>query len=125
MAANGNKMPGGKVIYLDFPLWEPANLGTQFNHPPSVLVHHNPNGSYLMKNVHGKFRGLIMADLIGHLNGDVTVLGGVLTFGQGAGANAFGNGNATIKLSTAVLGQLPIVGELQVKVRSWSRAASH
>jgi hypothetical protein len=122
IAANGNKMPGGVVIYCDFPLWEPANLGNQFNNPPSVIVHHNAAGTALMKNVHGKFRGLILADLIGHLNGDVTILGALMTFGAGAGANAFGNGNANIKLSTAVLNQLPKVGETQVKVRSWSRA---
>jgi hypothetical protein len=64
----------------------------------------------------------VLADYIDHLNGDVTILGALMTFGSGVGGNAFGNGNANIKLSTAVLNNLPTVGEIQVKLRSWSRA---
>jgi hypothetical protein len=124
IAANGNKMPGGVVIYLDFPLWEPADLGNQFNSPPSVLVHHNATGNALMKNVHGRFVGLVFADLIDHLNGDVEILGALMTFASGAGGNAYGNGNAHIKLCTAALENLPEVGQTQVKIRSWSRATA-
>lgn len=122
VAANGNKTPGGKVIYCDFPLWEPATFGSQFNHPPSVIVHHNASSTAVMKNVHGRFRGLLLADSIGHLNGDFIIMGALMTFSAAPGANAFGNGSAQIRLSTAVLANLPIVGKTRVKIRSWSRA---
>lgn len=126
VAANGNTVPGGKIIYCDFPHWQPVTLGATFNNPPSVIVHHNATGTAEMKNVHGSFVGLLLADFLTHLNGDFVILGAVQSFGNAAVGNSFGNGNAQIKLCTAALGNLPTAGgAAKVRIKGWNRAVAH
>lgn len=125
IAANGGNMPGGKVVYADFSTWLPVNLGSTLNEEPSIIVHHNATGTALMKNVHGSFKGLIMADGVEHLNGDFVLLGALMSFAADAYGNAFGNGNAWVRLSTDATGDLPASGSsTTVRIRSWSRAAA-
>jgi hypothetical protein len=79
-----------------------------------------------MKNVHGMFRGLVLADFVSHLNGNFVLLGALMSFGDDAIGNAFGNGAANVKLCTAALGNLPSLGTAStVKIRSWSRATPY
>jgi hypothetical protein len=125
ITANGGKMPGGKIIYVDFTPWMPANLGTAFNTTPSVIVHHNATSNALMKNIHGNFLGLMLVDGVSHLNGDFQLLGGLMSFAPASYGNAFGNGNANIKLCTAALAGLPSVGGVaKVRIKTWHRAAT-
>jgi hypothetical protein len=124
IAANGDRMPGGVVIYCDFPTWDPADYGGTFNDPPSILVHHNATGTAAMKNIHGKFKGLMLVDTLDHLNANVVILGAVMSFAPANATNAIGNGNAYIRYCTAALLSLPLVGDLKVRVRSWSRSVA-
>jgi len=125
IAANGGKVPGGKVLYCDFDLFEPVDLGSSFNSPPSIIVHHNPTGTAMMRNLHGMFAGLLMADFVEHINGDFVIVGAVMSFSNQAFGNAFGNGNAFIKLSTQVLAQLPTAGgPSNVRIKAWNRAVA-
>ena len=125
IAASGGKMPSGKIIYIDFSPWLPANLGTSFNTSPSVIVHHNSTGTALMKNVHGSFLGLMLVDGVSHLNGDFTLVGALMSFAPASYGNAFGNGNANIKISTAALANLPTTGSAaNVRIKAWERAVA-
>ena len=85
----------------------------------------DPSGTAQMKNVHGSFRGLILADFVTHLNGDFVLLGALMSFGDDAIGNAFGNGNAIVRLCTTALNDLPSVGGgTKVKILSWSRSVA-
>jgi hypothetical protein len=122
--AHDDNIPGGQIIYADFDTWLPAQMGDQLNDPPSILIHHNPTGTALMKNVHGSFKGLILADYVEHLDGDMIVVGALMSFSDESYGNAFGNGNARVYLSSAVLGNLPSGSPTaKVRVHSWSRSA--
>jgi len=124
LLANGGNIPGGKVLYLGFDQWQPADMGGSFNDPPSVIVHHNATGTALMKNIHGAFRGLVMADFVEHINGDFVMLGAFMSFADEQYGNAFGNGNADVYYSSEVLLNLPSTSAVnRVRLLSWSRAS--
>lgn len=91
-----------------------------------MIVHHTNAGDAVMKNVHGSFRGLMLADFVEHLNGDFTMLGALMSFGNQAIGNTFGNGNAHLRLSTQVLTNLPsaaLSGTVQIVSRGRTAGA--
>ncbi len=84
------------------------NFGIQASDAdPSIMVMHNAAGHAEMKDLHGTFRGLLMADYITHVNGDAIILGGIKSFADSAIGNAYGNGNAHVRYSSAILTRLP------------------
>jgi len=85
------------------------------NTTPSVLVVHNAASNAIMKNVHGDFKGMILADKIEHINAGSNILGMIQAWGQFG--NVFGNGNSTIRFSSEVLANLPGVVVNPVYVR--------
>jgi hypothetical protein len=123
MAANGNQVPGGKIIYLDFDTWLPAQFGTTLNETPSIIIQHNAAGNRLLKNAHGMFKGLLLIDGVTHLNGDFFLLGAIMSFCTGAPGNAYGNGAARVRLCTAALSTLPSAGgQTRIRIRGWNRS---
>ena len=85
--------------------WIGANLSNDENNPNTgILIVHNASGATL-KNLHGYFRGIIIADNLIHINGDAEIIGGVVV--QNTSDNAIGNGRATVKYSSSVLSNLP------------------
>jgi hypothetical protein len=102
---NGGSAPGGKIIYCDFSPSPPFELGGVMNATPSIMIVHNATSNAIAKNVHGEFKGLLMADKIEHINAGTNVLGMVFAWGQFG--NLFGNGNSSIKFSSEVLANLP------------------
>jgi hypothetical protein len=124
IVANGNRLPSGAVIFCDFPTWDPVDFGSTYNDQPSIFVHHNASGTATMKNVHGKFKGLMLMDTLDHLNANVILLGAVMSFAPANATNALGNGTAFIRFSSAAIANLPLVGALKVRIRSWNRAAT-
>jgi len=125
-AAHGGNLPGGEIYYLDFATWQPANLSSTMNATPSIIIQHAPAGNALMKNVHFQFKGLVLGDFVEHINGDFLLVGAFMSFGNKAIGNAFGNGNATIRFSSAVLGQLPsgTMGQ-NVRIVAFQRATAN
>lgn len=105
LAANGGSMPPGAVVYCNFSPSPPFDVGSTMNNKSSILVVHNDTGTATMKNIHGNFQGLILADNVQHINAGSLLLGTVLAWGQSG--NVFGNGNATVEFSSAALGSLP------------------
>jgi hypothetical protein len=112
---NGGRMPEGKVVYCDFIPAPPFEVGTTMNGAPSILVVHNAASNAIMKNVHGSFKGLLLADKIEHVNAGTEILGMIQAWGQFG--NVFGNGASTIKFSSEVLANLPAVAVNQLYVR--------
>ncbi|MBI3273408.1 MAG: hypothetical protein HYZ53_30770 [Planctomycetes bacterium] len=119
VAANGGKTPSGKVIYLDFDGITPMEFGTPLNADPSILVMHNAKSSAYMKNLHGYFKGLLLVDDIDHGNAGTLILGAIMTFRPTTGGNAFGNGDADFKYSSAVLSRLPGTSSGDFSIVSW------
>ena len=94
---------------------ERLEVGTTMNGAPSILVVHNAASNAIMKNVHGSFKGLLLADKIEHVNAGTEILGMIQAWGQFG--NVFGNGTSTIKFSSEVLANLPAVAVNQLYVR--------
>jgi Tfp pilus assembly protein PilX len=115
IAANGGAMPGGKIVYCDFSPSPPFELGVTMNNAPSILIIHNATSNAIAKNVHGQFKGLMMADKIEHINAGTRILGMVQAWGQAG--NLFGNGNSEVLFSNAVLANLPAVTTSPVYIR--------
>ncbi len=105
LAANGGSMPPGAVVYCNFTPSPPFEVGNTINDKSSILVVHNDTGTATMKNIHGNFQGLILADNVDHINSGSLLLGTVFAWGQNG--NVFGNGNATVDFSSAALSNLP------------------
>ncbi len=121
LGANGGVAPGGAIIYFDFDEARPTELGSAMNDLPSILIMHNATGDANMKNVHGKFKGLILADSITHVNERTEILGAIQTTWPEAAGNAFGNGNSDILFSSEVVANLPgaIEGGGPLQIVSW------
>jgi type II secretory pathway pseudopilin PulG len=105
LASNASIVPGGVIIYCDFTPSPPFLLGSSMNTQPSLLIVHNSTGTASMENIHGDFKGLILADAIKHINSSADILGSVLAWGQTG--NVFGNGTSTVSFSSDVLNHLP------------------
>jgi len=109
LSANGGKLPDHAIVYADF---DPGNgsfdIGSG-NDKSSILVIHTEGSTSSVKNLHGSFKGLLIADSVNHVNSGTSITGMVqmLSPTASAGANVFGNGNATIHFSSAVLADLP------------------
>ncbi len=91
LLAQGGNVPGGVIIFLAFDSIEPMAFGPILNEDPSIVIMHNATGSAEMKNLHGQFKGLIMADVITHINGDFRIVGAVHSFADENLGNAYGN----------------------------------
>jgi hypothetical protein len=126
IASNGGNVPGGAVVYCDFNEWLPVDFGPELNDPPSIIVHSSINGNATMKNVHGALRGMIICNRVQHLNGDFFLLGCLISLADEAYGNAFGNGSALVRYSSAALGELPRKNGLnKVTVVSWNRSSTN
>jgi len=122
ISANGGNMPGGKVIYVETDSTSPPfELGNTMNTEPSVLVVHSSTSDTLMKNVHGQFKGVIFADAIDHINSGTDILGMMMAFSNSKIGNDFGNGNSTVKFSSAVLRNLPSFRPDACTVLDWRK----
>jgi hypothetical protein len=100
------EIPGGCIIYLDFETWAPADLGKTFNAVPSVIVHHDASKPRTAVNPRGMFRGLLVCDSL-VLADELMLVGGIVSFAPAGTGNAFWAGNASVRLSSAVLRDLP------------------
>lgn len=106
LASNGGNIPGGSIVYLEFSPEPPTNLGNAMQNTPSILVIHDSTSSTVAKNLHGQFKGAILVDSIDKVNAGTMILGSVYCFSP-INPDTFGNGNSTIRYSSAVLNALP------------------
>jgi hypothetical protein len=109
LTMQGGKIPDGAIVYLEFaPGNGQFNLGSG-NSKSSILIVHTEAMSGIVKEVHGDFTGLILADGFVRNNGNSHIVGMVQLFSPTASSagNVFGNGNAEIDFSKAALADLP------------------
>lgn len=114
LLGKGGEFPGGEVIYLDG-TWIAADFGSNWNSEPSLLVVHNDDGDAVLSNMSGRFKGLIVADSLIHIAGDVEILGGAHVFRRAAVGNPIGLSGALIEYSQRVLEELPRVPYYTIK----------
>ncbi len=75
------------------------------DHPSTgILIVHNTTSNALLKNLHGNFKGLIIADNVVHINGNAEIIGGVIAK---TSTQTTGDGSAEVKYSLSVLSNLP------------------
>jgi len=92
------KFPLAGVTYVEMPTTPPKNEWSSASIPGSgVLIVHNAATNASLKNVDAHFTGLIIADDILHLHGDV--LGGIVAFKDSLSGNVVGNGSGNILYS--------------------------
>lgn len=98
-------LPMSGIVYYTGNEWIAPNFGTSSAPSTGILIVHNTAGTALLKNVHGWFKGLIITDDLVHINGDATIIGGVVL--QKSTGNTVGNGDADVLYSSSVLKDLP------------------
>jgi hypothetical protein len=59
-----------------------------------------------MREVHGDFKGIIIADKIDHLNSNEYVYGAIVALSEYTSSNIFGNGNPYVRYCSQVLQNL-------------------
>lgn len=94
--------PLSGVTYVELPdgdVWNPVHFGES----SGILVVHNSDCNAVIKNMNsGTFAGVIVADDVVHVHCDVLGWMVVLTTASSSG-NCIGNGNGTIKYSSAAV----------------------
>jgi type II secretory pathway pseudopilin PulG len=118
--------PSGAIIFI-----EPSSVDTgsfqisgnnaQINSRPSILVIHNSSKTGEVFQVHGNFKGLMLADQVTRVNAGTLLLGAVMTFSESLAGNTFGNGNSEILFSSEALANLPQPSDGAVRVLSWRK----
>ena len=98
--------PTSGIVYYTGDQWTAPNFGDAANPSTGILIVHNAAGTALLRNIHGYFVGLIIADDMVQINGDATIIGGVIL--QKQTGNVVGNGSAEVKYSSSVLSDLPL-----------------
>lgn len=98
-----------QIIYLTGS-WTGVNL----DNSSGILICHNSAGDAFLKDIHGKFKGLIITDDLIHINGDAELIGAIV--GLKTGGVTLGNGSGEVKFSSEVLGSLPLA---RYQVTSW------
>lgn len=119
-AQPGNVLPGGRVYYLEVDKLSTGKIvadmtGTDdpandpIDQKPIIFIVHKKNGSgdpiALVDSLYVHMKGLILVDYIDKINGQTRIVGGVQTLATDA--DIFGNGQAKIWYSSAVLANLP------------------
>ncbi|MBI1849582.1 MAG: hypothetical protein HYR85_04505 [Planctomycetes bacterium] len=130
LSQNGNQVPGGKILVLDFPataqagpVLTPMNFGDSYNDDPSIFVFHSEYSNAVLGDLQGHFKGFVLADVIAHRNGDARIIGGLYAFSSGRsrfGSN-YGSGSLSVSFSSEALGSLPLVPYFSP--RAWREVA--
>lgn len=100
-----------------------SELKPKFDGSTGIFIAHNDSYTGRLKNIHGEFTGIIIADQIVHINANAKIIGAVITLSTSAGGNAFGNGDADVLYSSAVVQHLinttSVVTDTTYDVVSW------
>jgi len=96
------KYPLAGITYVEMPTTSPKNEWSSADIPgEGILVVHNSASNSILKNASSKYKGLIIADDVIHLHGEL--LGGVIAFSDSLSGNVVGNGSADILYSNEAI----------------------
>ena len=96
--------PFNGIVYFTGDSWIAPDFGDDSNPSTGILIVHNATSNALLKNIHGTFKGLIIADDLVHINGNALVLGAVIAK---TSTGTTGDGSAVVKYSSEILESLP------------------
>lgn len=92
------RYPLSGVTYVEMPTNSPKNEWSSADIEGSgIVVVHNSAGNAVLSNAKSTFKGLIIADDVMHLHGDL--LGGLIAMRNSLSGNVIGNGSAKILYS--------------------------
>jgi hypothetical protein len=95
---NKLKYPLTGVTYVELPTTTPKNEWSSASiRGEGILVVHNSSGNAILKNSDDKFTGIIIADDVVHLHGEL--IGGLIALKNALSGNVIGNGSANLKFS--------------------------
>lgn len=88
------------VVYIE------EDVGpVDFKNSSGILIVHNTSKTATFKGTQGTFKGLMICDRVDKINGEMNILGAVVTLSE-VNASWFGNGQAVIHYSAQVLDNL-------------------
>lgn len=88
------------VVYLE------SSVGpVDFKNSSGILIVHNSTMTAEFKGTQGTFKGILICDNVNRINGEMDILGAVVTLSQNT-SSWFGNGAATINYSSQILNNL-------------------
>lgn len=96
-------LPMSGIVYYTGDAVIAPEFGDASNPSTGILIIHNATSDALLKNVHGTFKGLIIADNVVHINGNANIIGGVIAK---TSTQTTGEGSAEIKYSSEILSSL-------------------
>jgi len=97
-------LPMSGIVYYTGSSWIAPDFGSSSSPSTGILIVHNATADALLKNVHGTFIGLIIADNLIHVNGTAEIIGGIIAK---TSTGTTGDGSAEVKYSSTVLNNLP------------------
>jgi hypothetical protein len=83
--------------------WESFPYSTLVLSGGGILICHDTGYSTILKNIHGSFKGIIIADKIDHLNANMAFLGAIITLSKDPAGNAYGNGTPKVRYCSQIL----------------------
>jgi hypothetical protein len=85
-----------------------------------IFICHNAKYTTVLKNVHGSFKGIIIADRIDKINSGMDFLGAIFTLSRDSISNIYGNGNPTLRYSSQIVNtELKKLLQVKIDLVSW------
>ena len=97
-------LPMSGIVYYTGDSWIAPDFGTDSTPSTGILIVHNTTSNALLKNLHGTFKGIIIADDLVHVNGDAEIIGAIIA---NTSTGTTGLGSAEVKYSSEILSNLP------------------
>ncbi len=97
-------LPMSGIVYYTGDSWIAPDFGSSSSPSTGILIVHNASATALLQNLHGTFKGIIIADNLVHINGTAEIIGGVIAK---TSTGTTGDGTADVKYSSEVLKNLP------------------
>ena len=95
-----------KILYISPRAGEEIFMDPDFGGSTGIFIFHNENRTAQLKNIHGDFKGIIIADQVVHVNANALIYGAIFTLSDVEGGNTFGNGNSDIRFSKKLIQQI-------------------
>ncbi len=116
-------LPPASVFYTgtnNVVYWDSCPQATVSLSGGGVIICHNAAYSAVLRNVHGSFKGIIIADRIDKVNAGMLFLGAIFTLSTNPSGNVFGNGSPKIRYSSRIVNKaLKLILHPTVDVVSW------
>lgn len=119
-AAGGNELNGTGILIVHNPLYNPLEHDPNSPYYDSAKASDPAYAPANLGNINGgSFHGLVIADKIDRINGNINITGGVISLSE-IDVTLVGNGTATVKYSCSALQQAGNASSVPPTRLSWS-----